>query len=347
MADANDLHPGLLPPSPELAPITLAEYPAYFFLYERRYFPLRRHPSPMRDDPTVQLPSVLPADRLEMERRTVQHNLVNLCLGHKNWFGPFERYITPPEGKLVVDVGSNNGKWIEDVSDEFSHSLHFRGVEIFPSSPTDAANNNVRFEVYDFQREGIRQGPAAADVIHARFQNFHIQDWDAFLRDAAKCLKPGGLFMSGELDISLEYPEEQAGNTTATTQLYQQVQRMMFERGYTPNIGTQMVEKLNTIRNSTGDLLFTNVGSQIYTFPMSANNPIVEQREISTLSMEYLDRLAKSLRPFLLSTGQPSVEVDGLLQQHRSELREMSAKMTYRTAWAERARPSSAQEGQV
>ncbi|CAE6411932.1 unnamed protein product [Rhizoctonia solani] len=339
MADGNDLlNPGLLPPSPELAPISLAEYPNYFFLYHRRYFPLHRHPSPMRDDPTsVQLPSVLPVDRYEMECRTVRHNLVNMCLGHRNWFGPFEQHITPPEGKLVVDVGSNNGKWIEDVSEDLSHSLRFRGIEIFPSSPTEVANNNVRFEVYDFQRDGIRHGPATVDVVHARFQNFHIQDWDAFLRDVAKCLKPGGLFMSGELDISLEYPEGQAANATATTQLYQQVQRLMFERGYTPNIGTQLVGKLSTIRNSTGDLLFTNTGSDVHPFPMSANNPIIEQREISTLSMEYLDRLAKSLRPFLLSTGQASIEVDGLLQQHRRELREMSAKMTYRIAWAERA----------
>ncbi|EUC54089.1 methyltransferase domain protein [Rhizoctonia solani AG-3 Rhs1AP] len=196
MADANDfLNPGLLPPSPDLVPIPSTEYPNYFFRYQNRYFPLYRHPLNVRNDPQVQLPSVLPIDRYEMERRTVLHNLVNLCLGHKNWFGPFEQYVSPPEGKLVVDVGSDNGRWIEEVSDEFPHAIHFRGIEIFPSSPTEAANNNVRFEVYDFQRERIRHGDASVDVIHARFQNFHIQDWDTFLSDVARCLKPGGLFM--------------------------------------------------------------------------------------------------------------------------------------------------------
>ncbi|CAE6488311.1 unnamed protein product [Rhizoctonia solani] len=319
MADANDfLNPGLLPPSPDLVPIPSTEYPNYFFRYQNRYFPLYRHPPNVRNDPQVQLPSVLPIDRYEMERRTVLHNLVNLCLGHKNWFGPFEQYVSPPEGKLVVDVGSDNGRWIEEVSDEFPHAIHFRGIEIFPSSPTEAANNNVRFEVYDFQRERIRHGDASVDVIHARFQNFHIQDWD------------------GELDISLEYPNGQAANATATTQLYQQVQQIMFDRGYTPDIGAQMVERLSTIRNSAGNPLFTNIGSEVYTFPMSANNPIVAEREISALSMEYLDRLAKSLRPFMLSTGQTSVEVDGLLQHHRGEIREVNALMRYRVAWAER-----------
>ncbi|KAL5637565.1 hypothetical protein ACGC1H_004099 [Rhizoctonia solani] len=336
MADANDLNPGLLPPSPDLVPIPSTEYPNYFFPYQRRYFPLYRHPPNERNDPQVQLPSVLPIDRYDMVRRTVLHNLVNLCLGHRNWFGPFEQHVSPPEGKLVVDVGSDNGKWIEDVSDEFPHAIHFRGIEIFPSSPTEAANNNVRFEVYDFQRERIRHGDASVDVIHARFQNFHIQDWDTFLRDVARCLKPGGLFMSGELDIPLEYPNGQAPNATATTQLYQQVQQIMFDRDYTPDIGAQMVERLNTIRDSAGNPLFTNIGSEVYTFPMSANNPIVAEREISALSMEYLDRLAKSLRPFMLSTGQTSAEVDGLLQHHRREIREVSALMRYRVAWAER-----------
>ncbi|CAE6411394.1 unnamed protein product [Rhizoctonia solani] len=342
MADANDLlNPAILPPSPDLVPITSAEYPNYFFLYHRRYFPLYRHPPHLRNNEfldQLQLPSVLPIDRYDMERRTVQHNLVNLCLGHSNWFGPFEQHLIPPEGRLVVDVGSDNGKWIEDVSDEFPHTIHFRGIEIFPSSPTEAANNNVRFEVYDFQREHIRHGDASVDVVHARFQNFHIQDWDDFLRDVARCLKPGGLFMSGELDISLEYPNGQAAHATATTQLYQQVMQIMFDRGYTPDIGARMVEKLGTIRDSAGNPLFTNIGSEVYTFPMSANNPIVEQRELSALSMEYLDRLAKSLRPFMLSTRQASVEVDGLLRRHRGELHEISALMKYRVCWAERSR---------
>ncbi|KAJ1300640.1 hypothetical protein OPQ81_002292 [Rhizoctonia solani] len=344
MADVNDLL-NLLPPSPDLVPIPSAEFPNYFFLYHGRHFPLYRHPPDRRNDPQfdpqVQLPSVLPIDRYDMVRRTVLHNLVNLCLGHRNWFGPFEQHITPPEGKLVIDVGSDNGRWIEEVSDEFPHSIHFRGIEIFPSSPTEAANNNVRFEVYDFQRERIRHGDASVDVVHARFQNFHIIDWDAFLKDVARCLKPGGLFMSGELDISLEYPGGQAGNATATIQLYDQVQRIMIQRGYTPDIGTRMVGILNGMRNSAGDPLFTNVGWGVHPFPMSANNahnPNVDEREISALSMEYLDKLAKSLRPFLLSTGQAQIEVDGLLQQHRRELRAMCAKMTYRVAWAERTR---------
>ena len=67
----------------------------------------------------------------------------------------------------------------------------------------------------------------------------------------------------------------------------------------------------------------------------NANNPNINEREISVLSMEYLDKLAKSLRPFLLSRS-GEVEVNGLLQQHRRELRQIEAQMTYRCAWAKR-----------
>ncbi|CAE6358641.1 unnamed protein product [Rhizoctonia solani] len=339
MADPNEPpHPGLVPPSPELVPITRAEYPNYYFPYYGRYFPRYRLPPDLQNAPDApQLPSVLPIDRHDMMRRTMQHNLVHLCLG-SHYFGPFRQHLNPPDGKLVVDIGSDNGRWIEDVSDEFPHSIRFHGVEIFPSSPTEAANNHVRFEVYDFQRDGIRNADASVDIIHARFQNFHIQGWDDFLRDVAKHLKPGGLFMSGELDIFLEYPDGPAMDVYATNQVYNQVRRLMSERGYNPNIGREMEGKLRRISDSAGNPLFTNIGSCVYTIPVGADpdNPSQVISEISALSMDCLLKLAESVRPFLLSQGQARIEVDGLLETHRAQLRTIRAHMSYRCAWAER-----------
>jgi hypothetical protein len=141
---------------------------------------------------------------------------------------------------------------------------------------------------------------------------------------------------SGELDITLESPDDQPLNAPATNQFYNQVQMEMRRRGYTPEIGSLMPGLLHQITDTEGVMLFTNVGSDVVTFPMRRENPIPEQREISTLSMECLNRLAKSLRPFLLSTGQPSVEVNGIVDAHRRELRAISAQMKYRITWAER-----------
>ncbi|KAB5593726.1 Methyltransferase domain containing protein [Ceratobasidium theobromae] len=335
MVDARDDPPTPLPLSPTLVPIPHAEYAEYYFQRYGRQFPRHRLPHNLRNTPdSLQLPSVLPVDAAEMERRVVQHNLVSLAL-HQHWFGPFRQHLTPPNNKVVLDIGSASGKWIEEVSEEPYQDVRFHGVEIVPLSPTEQTTHTF-FEVYDFQQERIRQADASVDIIHARFQNFHILDWSAFVKDVARALKPGGLFMSGELDIALESPDGEPLNAPATNQFYGQIQRLMRERGYTPDIGSLIPGLLQDISDPQGVTLFTNVGSDVVTIPMNRNNPIVEQRELSTLAMECLDRLAISLRAFGLSTGQPQIEVDGIITGHRRELRRINAQMKYRITWAER-----------
>ncbi|KAG8700975.1 hypothetical protein FRC08_004344 [Ceratobasidium sp. 394] len=177
-------------PSPSLAVISPAEYPGYYFQCYDRLFPRLRVPQDQREEPGVELPCILPVDPREMERRTVQHNLLHLALG-SHTFGPFEECMTPRRNKVILDIGSDSGRWyiqhhircllslalhrVEEVSEELSHEPRFHGIELVPLSPTETPN--VYFEVYDFQREAIRQGDSTVDVVHARFQNFHILDW--------------------------------------------------------------------------------------------------------------------------------------------------------------------------
>ncbi|KAG9125875.1 hypothetical protein FRC07_005815 [Ceratobasidium sp. 392] len=335
MADVPALTPS---PPADLVEITPAEYEGYYFTRNGRLFPRHRLPPDQRDDPNVQLPSILPVDARDMERRTVQHNLVHLARG-SHTFGPFEQCMTPPQNKVVLDIGSASGRWIEDVSEEMGHVPHCHGIEIVPLSPT--ATPRVYFEVYDFQREAIRQAESKVDVVHARFQNFHILYWPGFLRDVARVLKPGGLFMSGELDIPLQYTD--AAAFPATIHLYNQIVHIMGERGYTPNVGETMPTMLATLPTSTEDdtPLFTNIGSETITIPVGRNHPVQEQRELSVLAMDSLIRLSSSLKPFMTSFGLQASEIDGLITAHRQELNRNElnagcAQMTYRMTWAQR-----------
>lgn len=142
------------------------------------------------------------------------------------------------------------------------------------------------------------------------------------------------------MDLFLEESDGGALASPATAQVYSQVQNLMRERGYTPNIGELMPNLLRNAVDSNGTPLFTHIGSETIAFPVGRHNPVVEQREVSTLAMEHLRRQAMSLRPFLLSTGQAEVEVGGpnggILGAHRQELYQMNARMHYRIAWAER-----------
>ncbi|KAG8743847.1 hypothetical protein FRC10_011314 [Ceratobasidium sp. 414] len=337
-------------PSASLIEIPPTEYPDYSFRCYDRLFPRLRLPQDRREEPGADLSCILPVDSREMERRTVQHNLVHLALG-SHTFGPFEECMTPRRNKVVLDIGSDSGKWyiqrhicrllshsvlhrVEDVSDELSHEPRFHGVELVPLSPTDTPN--VYFEVYDFQQDRIRQEASTFDVVHARFQNFHILDWQCFLGDVARVLKPGGLFMSGELNIPLQYANDQ--QFPATIHLYGQVVSAMLQRGYTPNVGESMPAMLEALRSTADNNtpLFTNVGSQIIDIPVGCNPPVPDQVELSVLAMDCLMRLSSSLKPLLLSRGSNQVEVNGLVTAHRQELNEGNATMTYRVTWAQR-----------
>ncbi|QRV85380.1 methyltransferase domain protein [Ceratobasidium sp. AG-Ba] len=338
MADAAGNTPS---PPANLIEIDPNEYHTYYFRRNGRDFPLHRLPLEQRDDPTaVTLPSILPADRRDMERRIVQHHVVNFALGGVNYFGPFRECLTPPHNKVVLDVGSASGKWIEEVSDEFHHVPDFHGVEIVPRSPTQLTN--AWFVVYDFQREGLNHEAASVDVVHARFQNWHFVHISNFLAQVAKVLKPGGLFLSGELDLHLEYLN--AEQWPATAHLYNLVYNHMRQRGYTPDIATGLSRRLESITSDQGVPLFTDCESRVISIPVGrspdASNELglnqEQQRELPVLAMDSLKSLSSSLKPFLLSLGFAEVEVNGPIEAHRRELEYNNAKMTYRMTWARR-----------
>ncbi|KAF8700596.1 Methyltransferase domain, partial [Rhizoctonia solani] len=373
MADPNDpANPGLFPPSPELVPIRRDEYSNYYFHYHGRRFPrYLLEPALQNASDVPQLPSVLPIDRQEMTVRDLDDRPLGpdlRCISASSvvqcctiWYifasnltisDHFKHILTRLRGRwlLTWEATMENGDYsctlsttdvlffcrIEDVAETLSHRFQSHHA-LVPSSPTEAANNHVRFEVYDFQRDGIRNAEGSVDIIHARFQNFHIKDWAKLLRDVAKRLKPGGLFMSGELDIYLEFPNGQPPDVYATNQFYSQVQGIMRERGYNPNIGVELEGMLRTISDSDGPL-FTNIGSEVHKIPVGidADNPIPVVREISALSMDCMISLGDSLRPFLLSQGSAAIEIDGLLDTYKHQLRRNRAQVSYRCTWAER-----------
>jgi hypothetical protein len=110
----------------------------------------------------------------------------------------------------------------------------------------------------------------------------------------------------------------------------------MVERGYTPDVGSTMPQRLQHVVDSHGTSLFTRINSHTVVIPVGENHPTQDQIEVAVLAPDCLDKLARSLRPFLLSTGDTMIEVDGLINAHRQELRTMSAQMVYRMTWAER-----------
>jgi hypothetical protein len=64
---------------------------------------------------------------------------------------------------------------------------------------------NVEFQLHD-ANQGLQPYYGAFDIVHARFIGGGITSYRAFIQEASKCVKPGGLaiFLEGNFDLLKE-----------------------------------------------------------------------------------------------------------------------------------------------
>ncbi|KZT01838.1 S-adenosyl-L-methionine-dependent methyltransferase [Laetiporus sulphureus 93-53] len=163
------------------------EFPRYFVERDGRLF--HSH---------VSSPYPLPVDAYEQHRQNRQHYLLRQVVeaNYANLVRHALRNL-PGEQRHVVDLCTGTGKWVMDLAADYPHA-RIDGLDIVPIQ-TRHPLKNVFFEMHDVT-ERFRYGDRTIDFVHARDISYAVRtsDFPALIREVARILRPGGLFMSGE-----------------------------------------------------------------------------------------------------------------------------------------------------
>ncbi|EJD04831.1 S-adenosyl-L-methionine-dependent methyltransferase [Fomitiporia mediterranea MF3/22] len=132
----------------------------------------------------------LPVDDAEVQRLNRSHELIKELLGGRNYWGPPPQSLVAPinaEHRVrILDVCTGNGKWVDEMAAEFPQAKVY-GLDI----------ENVQFEIHDINTT-TRWAGGRFDIVHTRQIILTHIHYPAVLREVARILRPGGLFLAGE-----------------------------------------------------------------------------------------------------------------------------------------------------
>lgn len=171
--------------SSELVEIDNAEFPSFFEERGDRLFHSHgRSPYP------------LPIDADEQHRLNRQHALLRGFLDN-HYVGPVTEVLRPGARRHVIDLCTGTGRWVMDMAAIFPH-VHFDGCDIVPIQTRNPLDN-VTFEMHDIA-DRFRHRNGTVDFVHARDISLCVRNYPALIREVARVLRPGGLFVSCEWD---------------------------------------------------------------------------------------------------------------------------------------------------
>lgn len=128
-----------------------------------------------------------------------------------DWLGTLPEDVTLPAGARVLDLASGTGTWAMKVA-RTHPSAQVLGVDrsrhMMNLARTQAHHlKNCAFQQMDIMEHPLPLPDISFDVVHMRLI-FSFQTpttWPALLQECARLLKPGGVLISTEVDILLDY----------------------------------------------------------------------------------------------------------------------------------------------
>ncbi|KAJ7224648.1 S-adenosyl-L-methionine-dependent methyltransferase [Mycena pura] len=188
-SDSSDDHPypGAEADDSDFDELGADDFPTYFSERDGRLF--HSHDSS---------PYPLPVDTPEQERMNVLHRaLFELIGAHHPASCPVRDVLAPhpTRQKYALDMCTGTGKWLIDVARAFPH-VAFRGFDIVPIA-TRYPPENVQFLLHDVNTAAPWEA-GTFDLVHTRSVSMAVTSYPAFIAEAARLLRPGGLFISSE-----------------------------------------------------------------------------------------------------------------------------------------------------
>ncbi|KAK5000489.1 hypothetical protein LTR66_000644, partial [Elasticomyces elasticus] len=124
-----------------------------------------------------------PNDEVANDTQDIGHHLYMLTLDNRLHLAPL------CEPKEILDVGTGTGIWAIDMADLYPRA-QITGTDLSPIQPEEVPPN-CQFEIDDATLEWTWNDDHF-DFVHIRELFGCIPDWTAFLKQAYRCIKPGG-----------------------------------------------------------------------------------------------------------------------------------------------------------
>ncbi|KAL1747532.1 S-adenosyl-L-methionine-dependent methyltransferase [Schizophyllum fasciatum] len=268
---------------------------------------------------------MLPADDDEVRRSELHHRMLQFVFHGKNYVGPVNHVLRPMPGvqRRVLDIGTGGGMWAIQMADEFP-SAEVIGVDVAPIQPREVPSN-CTFELCDCNQSSLPYPDGYFDFIHARTVHTGFVDYPQFIRECARLLRPGGLIVLIEPDITPRVGERDRRASTSRqardpnpvygwTNVWKTYEACLRRLGVDPTVPAHLSEYLT----QTGE--FDKVVKQDGKIPVGFWPEDPETLTVGQLQWMDYELLLPGLLPMFLFCGLPERQARDLILDAQHDL---------------------------
>jgi len=274
---------------------------------------------------------LLPADDEEHSRLDIQHSLLRVFLdGLYTTKEVVEHALRQDQSHTpaILDIGTGSGRWAVEMAQRFPY-VDVVGLDLVPPAllSTESIPPNCRFEVDDanLSMDHYRN---TFDLVHCRSTQVGIVDFESFLYEVARTLRPGGVLLLIAAGTRVYGEDHQPLPTKAPGE----PGFSWLEYLYTVTVNVYLArgnESISAGNHWNGWLEqnpnYRDLVMQEFFIPLGPWPPNLSARETKASEMmrEDIMQFMEAFRVSLLSAGWEAGEIDRCIQNARQEMREL------------------------